>query len=129
MAERSRFASDKARGDNGEIISERVGAWVAERSSADAIAQFEAARVPAGPIYRPRETLDDPHVKRGGFFTEVDFPGIGKAPVASTPVKLHGTPGEVRERPPVLGEHTDQILHELGYSSAEINALKEEGAV
>ena len=124
-----RFASDKARGDNGEIISERVGQWVAERTSADAIVQFEAARVPAGPIYRPRETLDDPHVQQGGFFTEVDFPGIGKAPVAATPVKLHGTPGEVHTRPPLLGEHTDQVLRELGYSAAEINALKQEGAV
>jgi crotonobetainyl-CoA:carnitine CoA-transferase CaiB-like acyl-CoA transferase len=124
-----RFASDKARGDNGEIISERVGKWVAERTSADAIAAFEGARVPAGPIYRPRDTLDDPHVKQGGFFTAVDFPGLGKAPIATTPVKLHGTPGEVRTRPPVLGEHTDQILRELGYSSAEINALKEEGAI
>lgn len=124
-----RFASDKARGDNGEIISERVGRWVAERASADAIAQFEAARVPAGPIYRPRETLDDPHVKQGGFFAEVDFPGIGKAPVAATPVKLHGTPGEVHTRPPILGEHTDQVLRELGYSAAEINALKQEGAI
>src|SRR6202012_1651859 len=121
--------SDKARGDNGAIISERVGQWVGERSSADAIAAFEGARVPAGPIYRPRETLDDPHVKQGGFFTEVDFPGIGKAPIGATPVKLHGTPGEVRARPPVLGEHTDQVLRELGYSSAEINALKQEGAV
>jgi crotonobetainyl-CoA:carnitine CoA-transferase CaiB-like acyl-CoA transferase len=124
-----RFANDKARGDNGAIISERVGQWVAERNSADAIAAFEAARVPAGPVLRPRETLDDPHVKQGGFFAEVDFPGIGKAPVAATPVKLHSTPGEVRDRPPLLGEHTDQILRELGYSAAEINALKQEGAV
>jgi crotonobetainyl-CoA:carnitine CoA-transferase CaiB-like acyl-CoA transferase len=124
-----RFASDKARGDNGAIISERVGEWVAQRTSADAIAQFEGARVPAGPVLRPRETLDDPHVKQGGFFAEVDFPGIGKAPIAATPVKLHGTPGEVRERPPILGEHTDQVLRELGFSAAEINALKQEGAV
>ncbi len=124
-----RFASDKARGDNGAVISERVGAWVAERSSDEAIAAFESARVPAGPVYRPRQTLDDPHVKAGGFFTEVDFPGIGKAPVAATPVKLHDTPGEVRARPPMLGEHTDLVLRELGYSAAEIAALKQEGAV
>ena len=124
-----RFSSDKARGDNGAVISERVGAWVAERSSAEAIAAFESARVPAGPVYRPRQTLDDPHVKAGGFFTEIDFPGIGKAPVAATPVKLHGTPGEVRARPPMLGEHTDLVLRELGYSAAEIAALKAEGAV
>jgi len=124
-----RFASDKARGDNGAVISERVGAWVAERTSAEAIAAFESARVPAGPVYRPRQTLDDPHVKAGHFFTEVDFPGIGKAPVAATPVRLHDTPGEVRARPPMLGEHTDLVLRELGYSAAEIAVLKQEGAV
>ena len=124
-----RFASDKARGDNGAIISERVGAWVAGRTSADAIAAFEAARVPAGPVNTPREALNDPHIRAGDFFAEVDFPGIGKSPVAATPVKLHGTPGEVRSRPPMLGEHTDQILQELGYSKAEIDALKQEGAV
>ena len=124
-----RFASDKARGDHGEIISERVGAWVAQRSSAEAIAAFEGARVPAGPVLRPRETLDDPHVAGGDFFADIDFPGIGAAKVAATPVKLHGTPGTVRTRPPMLGEHTDEVLSELGFSKMEIAALKQEGAV
>jgi len=124
-----RFASDKARGDHGEIISERVAAWVAEKTSAEAIAAFEGARVPAGPVYRPRETLDDPHIAGGDFFASVNFPGIGDAKIAATPVKLHATPGEVRARPPVLGEHTDIVLRELGFSAAEIDALKQEGAV
>jgi crotonobetainyl-CoA:carnitine CoA-transferase CaiB-like acyl-CoA transferase len=127
--EDTRFASDKSRGDHGAIISARVQDWCASRSSADAIAAFEAARVPAGPVYRLRETLDDPHVKAGDFFTTVDYPGIGKAPVAATPVKLHGTPGEVRKRPPTLGEHNDEVLRELGYSSEEIAALKKDGTV
>jgi len=127
--EDKRFASDKARGDHGEIISARVGAWVAQRTSTEAIAAFEGARVPAGPVYAPRQTLDDPHVKSGDFFAEVDFPGIGKAKVAATPVKLHGTPGTVRTRPPLLGEHTDEVLRELGFSGMEIAALKQEGAV
>ncbi len=125
----ARFSSDKARGDNGAVISERVGAWVAQRTSAQAVAAFEAARVPAGPVYRPRQTLDDPHVAGGDFFAAVDFPGIGRAKVAATPVKLHGTPGTVRARPPLLGEHTDAVLAELGFSKIEIAALKQEGAV
>jgi crotonobetainyl-CoA:carnitine CoA-transferase CaiB-like acyl-CoA transferase len=127
--EDKRFASDKSRGDNGEAISARLQEWCASRSSAEVISAFEAARVPAGPVYHLRETLDDPHVKAGGFFTDIDFPGIGKAPVAATPVKLHATPGEIRKRPPVLGEHTDEVLKELGYSDAEIAVLKESGAV
>jgi crotonobetainyl-CoA:carnitine CoA-transferase CaiB-like acyl-CoA transferase len=124
-----RFASDKARGDNGEAISKRVGEWCAARTSAEAIAAFEGARVPAGPIYRPRQALDDSHVKASDILTEVEFPGIGKAPIGSTPVKLHGTPGTIRMRPPMLGEHTDEILKSLGYSAAEIAALKQSGAV
>lgn len=124
-----RFASDKSRGDNGEIVSEHVAKWCADRTSAEAVAAFEKARVPAGPVLSMRETMADPHVKAAGFFTETDFPGIGRAPIATTPVKLHATPGEVRTRAPVLGEHNEDVLRELGYSSAEIEALVADGTI
>lgn len=121
--EDARFASDKSRGDHGEIISKRIGQWCANRNSADAIAAFESARVPAGPVYNMEQALNDPHVKATDFFTCVDYPGIGNAPIAATPVKLHGSPGTVRTRPPLLGEHNYAILQELGYSEAQIEAL------
>jgi crotonobetainyl-CoA:carnitine CoA-transferase CaiB-like acyl-CoA transferase len=127
--EDKRFASDKARGDNNEAISARVQEWCAQKTNAEAIAAFEGARVPAGPVYSMRQALDDAHVKASDFFTKVAFPGLPEAPIAQTPVKLHATPGSVRRRPPVLGEHTNEILAELGFSKAEIAALDKEGAI
>lgn len=124
-----RFVNDKLRGDNGDAISGRMSEWCASRTSAEAIAALEGARVPAGPVYQMAETIADPHVRSQDFFTQVNFPGLPEAPIAATPVKLHTTPGTVRRRPPVLGEHTDEILRELGYSKAEIAALRNEGAV
>ncbi|HEY1612287.1 MAG TPA: CoA transferase [Rhizomicrobium sp.] len=127
--EDSRFASDRARGDHGALISEHLAAWCAARSSAEALAAFEKARVPAGPVYSPRQALDDAHVRAGDLFTSVDYPCIGTAPIAATPVKLHTTPGDIRRRPPLLGEHNNEILCELGYSPAEIDALMDAGAI
>lgn len=118
-----RFANDNLRGDHGEVISARVGAWVAMRTRDEAIAAFEAARVPAGPVYRLREALDDAHVRASDYFASVDFPGLGHTPVAATPVKLHATPGEVRTRPPTLGEHNEEVLKDLGFATAEIEGM------
>jgi len=76
-----------------------------------------------------RETLDDPHVRASDILTEIDFPGIGAAPIAATPVKLHRTPGEIRRRPPLLGEHNAEILGEFGFTDAEIAAFRKDGTI
>jgi len=124
-----RFANDIVRGDNNAALSETLNAWLADKTTDEAVKAFEGARVPCSPVYRPRQALNDPHVKAGGFFVDVDYPGVGKTMVAATPVKLHDTPGTVRTRPPLLGEHTDEVLTGLGYSAAEIAKLREKGAI
>jgi crotonobetainyl-CoA:carnitine CoA-transferase CaiB-like acyl-CoA transferase len=125
-----RFASDQDRGDNGEIISQRMAAWCAERTTKEALAELEAARIPAGHVYTPREILDDEHVKAVGFMQPMDYPGLlGPAMVMQTPVGLSETPGSVRRRAPTLGEHTDRILDELGYDTDAIGALRDKRVV
>lgn len=120
-----RFADDEARGDHGAVISERMSRWCAERTSEEALEILGDARIPAAPVYRPQQTLDDPHVQQVGFMPALDYPGLPRpAPVARTHVLLSETPGTVRHRAPTLGEHTDEILDSLGYDAARIAALR-----
>jgi crotonobetainyl-CoA:carnitine CoA-transferase CaiB-like acyl-CoA transferase len=125
-----RFKDDISRGDNGELISERTAVWCAQRTSKEVLAEMEAARLPAGPVLSPQQVLDDPHVAAKGLFQLVEYPGLDKpAPLMKTPVELSETPGEIRTRPPTLGEHTDEIMQELGYSGTEIAQLREKRVV
>lgn len=125
-----RFKDDDARGAHGHVLSERMQTWCESRTTEEALAELETARVPAGPVYRPQQTLDDPHVQQGGFLQPVDYPGLDQpAMITRTPVQLLGTPGEIRRRAPQLGEHNDELLSGLGYSSEEIADLRNAGVI
>ena len=125
-----RFKDDISRGDNGAVISERMSRWCAGRTSADALEVLGAAKIPAGPVLKPQQTLDDPHIRAMEFFQPIAFPGTPRpAPVARVPVWLSETPGSIRRRAPKLGEHTDRILAELGYSDEAVAALREKRVI
>ncbi|NDH61236.1 MAG: CoA transferase [Alphaproteobacteria bacterium] len=125
-----RFKDDLARGDNGEALSAIMQTWCDSRTTAEALAALEANRIPAGPVYTPQQALDDKHVKDAKFMHPMDFPGAANpVPVLQEPVKLSRTPLTIRRRAPALGEHTDQILLELGYDAAQIRKLREDRVV
>ena len=120
-----RFKTDISRGDNGEIISERLASWCAERTNEEVLAEMEKARIPAGPILSPQQVLEDPHIAAKKLFESVEYPGLDTpAPLMKTPVELSETPGEIRSRAPRLGENTDEIMKELGYDQEQIIDLR-----
>ena len=125
-----RMQDDQSRGDHGKVISERLATWCAERTTEDILRIFEEARLPAGPVLTPQQALEDPHVLAQNLFKKLDYPGLASpAPVMDTPVRLSSTPGSIRSRSPILGEHTHLLLSELGYSEAEINDLRQKRVV
>jgi len=125
-----RFASDQLRGDHGDIIGERMARWCAERTNASAVEALSRAGIPCGELLSPAELLENEHVLEAAMFQAVEYPGVpSAAPVADHPVRYSKTPVGRFGRAPMLGEHTDEILAEIGYTAEDINVLRESGVV
>ncbi len=121
-----RFSTDINRGVNGEILSKKTSDWALQYTNEEALNLLANANVPAGPVNDLQDALDDPHVKAMNFFQDLEYPGIpGKSPVMGLPVKLSNSDNTIERRPPILGEHTEEILIDLGFTNDEIDEFKE----
>jgi crotonobetainyl-CoA:carnitine CoA-transferase CaiB-like acyl-CoA transferase len=120
-----RFADDDLRWENGDVLNDLTQAWCKDKTKAEVMDLLEAARMPAAPLLSPQEVLDDPHVQAMGYLKRVPFPGASRpVPIIETPFRLSATPGTIRTRAPLLGEHTDEILGAIGYAADQIADLR-----
>ncbi len=130
LAEDSRFATNRGRVENRAILGPILEDIIAARPRAFWLQALEEVGVPCGPINNLEQIFDDPHVQARGARREVEHPVSGMVPTVANPIRMSESPIEYDRAPPVLGQHTDEVLGELiGLDGAEIARLRKGGIV
>jgi len=125
-----RFETNPKRVENRAAMLPLVAEVMAAKSCDEWMELFVQAAIPCGPVNDMQHLFSDPQVLHREMIAEVSHPTLGTLRMAGIPIKYSVTPGAIRRAPPLLGEHTDEVLTEvLGYSSDRIAALRRQGAL
>ncbi|HEX3865091.1 MAG TPA: CoA transferase [Gemmatimonadaceae bacterium] len=114
LANDTRFETNAERLANRPALVCEIEATLAARTTADWVERILAAGIPAGPIYDFAQVFSDPHTEARRMIEEIEHPAAGRVKTLGFPIKMSDTPPRVRRAPPLLGEHTAEILRELG---------------
>ena len=129
LAADPRYATNEARIARRREVNTLVGEWTA-RQTKRALGEAFGGRIPFGPVFQADDIFADPHFAVRGMLAEVEMPGAGlRLTVANTPLHMAETPGGVRKRAPLAGEHTDRVLAEFGFAAGEIEGLRKRGVI
>ncbi len=124
-----RFASNPARVRNHGVLNPLIVAELAKQDRAHWTGAFEAAGVPCAPINSIPEAFADPQVQHRGMLFDLPHPGGTRLPQVGNPIRFSEAPLERGASPPLLGQHTEQILLELNYKKEQIEELKGQGVI
>jgi crotonobetainyl-CoA:carnitine CoA-transferase CaiB-like acyl-CoA transferase len=122
------FETNRKRMENLGALQTRLAPILKRRSTAEWLAAFEDADLPAGPVLSIDAMHRDPQTLARGMVVDVVHPVAGATKAIGLPIKFSDTPGRIGRPGPVLGEHTEEVLAEVGYGSGEIGALLTSGA-
>ncbi|MFK7764584.1 MAG: CaiB/BaiF CoA transferase family protein [Roseobacter sp.] len=123
-----RFATNQDRMHNLSALVDILNGYLSRDTTENWLARMDAALLPAGPVNDILQMHDDPQARARDMIVEVDHPRAGKVKTLGHPVKYSETPASVVRPAPGLGQHTRDILNQVGYESAEIETLLQNGA-
>ena len=123
------FATNESRLEHYAEFRAKMEDALGRATTAEWVERFEKGQIAAGPIYEFDQVFDDPQVQHLGLVAEFEQPGLGRARVLGFPTRASATPASVRRPAPLIGEHTEEILTELGVASDEIERLVAAGIV
>jgi crotonobetainyl-CoA:carnitine CoA-transferase CaiB-like acyl-CoA transferase len=123
------FADNASRVRNRAALAELIESVLRDRPCAHWLALFEANDFPCGPINDYAAVFADPQVQARGMVVNVDHPTLGTVQALGSPIKMSATPPDPSRRAPLLGEHTDEVLLQAGFSQDEIDRLRSDGAI
>lgn len=123
----SRFATNEKRKENRKELTSIVSEAVKRQSSDQILEKLREAGIPCAPILTVDEVIGDPHVLARDMIVQIDDPLAGKIKITKSPIFLSEKRGSIRRPAPLLGEHTVEVLSELGYSKAKIQELIDNG--
>ena len=129
LADDERFRTNAGRVAHYDELRPQLARELAKRTRAEWAARLNAVGVPCGSVRSISEVLADPQLEARQMVAEVQHPTVGSTRVIGSPVKLSATPSSVRTAPPMLGQHTETVLHELGYTGVDIQNLKTSGVI
>ncbi|MCC7429130.1 MAG: CoA transferase [Alphaproteobacteria bacterium] len=125
-----RFATNAARVANRQLVTDTLTPVMKGKATDWWIGKLEALKIGCGPINTLKQVFADPHVQAREMVFEMAHSAVGKAKLIANPVRLSETPANYRIAPPVLGEHTDEVLRELlGMGDADLAALRAKGVI
>jgi crotonobetainyl-CoA:carnitine CoA-transferase CaiB-like acyl-CoA transferase len=123
------FASGAERAQHADELDAAVGDWIAARDRDEVVRAFEEAQAAVAPIYDVRDVIADPQFQALGSLVRVPDPDLGSVLMQNVLFRLSETPGEIATAGPRHGQHTDEVLGELGYDADLVAELREKGAL